>query len=384
MANPFRRIFGLGPDRLASRPDEVLYDNGKGVRMLAVDDTTAEGVAARHNFEAIYGEGNVPEMFGRRNVIQVNKDGAWQNVTGMRTQPAQFDAQIAALQSYETTGVIGPQPTNQRGPNTTPSGQIGSASPSSFSSTPGGDPLAMPAAASSLTPEAVAFLNATSVGESGGRYDVRYDGANGSSFALNGQHPRIRVPTDGGLTSDAAGRYQFLSSTWDDITGGNVPFTPENQDIYAWKLAQRDYKARTGRDLQTDLSSNGLTPDIMKTMAPTWSAYGNQKKAGEYQTAYQSALQGYANAPRTGSGPELVGKQANTEAAPFGTLLQPNGSRLDAASPLLSRPTPTSPNASPGLFETPLNVDMQPEAPSLVSRVQTQQAPQLLGPSKNF
>ena len=39
------------------------------------------------------------------------------------------------------------------------------------------------------------------------------------------------------LRSDAAGRYQFLSTTWDEIMGG--PMTPERQDEAALKLIKR-------------------------------------------------------------------------------------------------------------------------------------------------
>jgi muramidase (phage lysozyme) len=45
-------------------------------------------------------------------------------------------------------------------------------------------------------------------------------------------HPRILI-CSGGLCSDAAGRYQFLSTTWDET--GEPTFTPDNQDRAAIK-----------------------------------------------------------------------------------------------------------------------------------------------------
>ena len=64
-----------------------------------------------------------------------------------------------------------------------------------------------------------AFLDLIAHAE-GGEYNVRFGGATFDSFA---DHPRIR--SNG---SDAAGRYQFLASTWDTL--GQPDFTPASQD----------------------------------------------------------------------------------------------------------------------------------------------------------
>jgi muramidase (phage lysozyme) len=50
-------------------------------------------------------------------------------------------------------------------------------------------------------------------------------------------HPRI-LHRGGGLTSDAAGRYQFLSTTWDSVAKalGLADFSPANQDLAAVEL----------------------------------------------------------------------------------------------------------------------------------------------------
>lgn len=120
-----------------------------------------------------------------------------------------------------------------------------------------------------LEPHETALLNAISAPESRGAYNVRYTPRGGVPFEETGQHPAIGEFGPAGL-STAAGRYMFTKSTWDAITGGNVPFTRENQDIYALKLAAQDYGRRTGRDLNEDLKANGLTPQIMAALSPTW------------------------------------------------------------------------------------------------------------------
>lgn len=393
MSNPFRRIFGLGPSRQAAKPAEVYYDNGQGTRMIMAQDTSAEAVAARHNFAAIYGEANMPSSFTMKPVVQVFDKGEWQNVTGRSYVPGDIATQLGALQAYQATGIIGPQPFRENGAMATANGVIGRSSPSNFgpagSRSAGGDPLAMPVAVDQLTPEAAAFLNATSLGESGGRYDIRYDGGAGSTFALNGKHPRIFVPTADGDVSSAAGRYQITASTWDDITGGNVPFTEANQDIYAWKIAQRDYKARTGKDLQKELQTRGLAPDIMQTMGPTWSAYKNQQSYGDYQAAYNNTLTGAASRSGQNLAPSLIGNDTTTSGSDFGMLARPEGRFTDAKAPLLIQPQvtrgPASGSDMSALFGTPTLADQMPSMPSLIAPAPKQQkAPTLITPGKNF
>jgi muramidase (phage lysozyme) len=130
-----------------------------------------------------------------------------------------------------------------------------------------------------------AFLNAIALGESGGAYNVRYTPRGGQTFEETGDHPRIFEKGPHGPSS-AAGRYQFTATTWDDMGGG--AFTRENQDRKAWELAVRDYKARTGRNLDQDLAKDGLTPQITKALAPTWAAFNSapDRYINEYQNSY--------------------------------------------------------------------------------------------------
>jgi muramidase (phage lysozyme) len=66
------------------------------------------------------------------------------------------------------------------------------------------------------------------------KYNVSYTGVEFQSFT---DHPR-QIRTANGISSDAAGRYQFLSPTWDTLAKrhGYKDFSPANQDRAAIEL----------------------------------------------------------------------------------------------------------------------------------------------------
>jgi len=112
-----------------------------------------------------------------------------------------------------------------------------------------GDPAGIPAAggnkfsgeAAKIPPEGKALLDAIAGSESGG-YNRRYPS---KTFSGYDDHPRKRElilsGPNKGLRSDAAGRYQFLSSTWDQYKRPGAKFTPEEQDLAAYRLAIAAY-----------------------------------------------------------------------------------------------------------------------------------------------
>lgn len=80
-----------------------------------------------------------------------------------------------------------------------------------------------------------AFLDVIGYAEgTGDSYDIMFTHARFYGFA---DHPR-QIRCSYGLCSDAAGRYQFLSTTWDNLAGrlGLGSFSPENQDRAAVQL----------------------------------------------------------------------------------------------------------------------------------------------------
>lgn len=108
-----------------------------------------------------------------------------------------------------------------------------------------------------LPPEARALLDVIASDEAPD-YNTMYGGR---KFENMSQHPGIytdiKSGPNAGRKSSAAGRYQFLKSTWDNQAAklGLNDFSPESQDLAAWDLASSTYARKTGRDLLGDLRS---------------------------------------------------------------------------------------------------------------------------------
>jgi muramidase (phage lysozyme) len=109
------------------------------------------------------------------------------------------------------------------------------------------------------------------------------------------RHPDILVQVDATLKSTAAGRYQFLKSTWDGL--GMSDFSAVSQDIAAVKLMQR-------RGMIAPLLAGDLDQAVYKG-APEWASlpivtggsyYGGQpaRTIIEIRRVYQAALQKYS------------------------------------------------------------------------------------------
>lgn len=178
-----------------------------------------------------------------------------------------------------------------------------------------------------------AFLNTIADGESNGAYDVRYTPNGGVAFDPSQGHPRIFEPTHDGRKSSAAGRYQFTWTTWKGLMGEDAPFTPENQDRAAWMLAERDYKAHTGRDINEDLQNGTDVTQIMATLSPTWQAFSNRGELPNYAQTYAESLQRYSAAP---SGARSVAPTGPASSVPlsFGQEVVQNATNGFATSPL--------------------------------------------------
>ncbi len=174
----------------------------------------------------------------------------------------------------------------------------------------------------SMQPEQKAFLRSI-YGDEAPSYDTLYGGGKFTDFS---DHPRQDIPIksgpNAGKTSSAAGRPQFLGSTWDDQAKklGLKDFSPANQDKAAWNLASETYAAKTGgQDLLTDLKSKqpGVAARAATTLHGVWTSLpgGIEQgaRAGNFQTSYEKYLQGYATpAPAVAAKPSAVPVAAAT------------------------------------------------------------------------
>lgn len=179
-----------------------------------------------------------------------------------------------------------------------------------------------------LTPEAMALLDAISVPESGGEYnvivgqgrgggtltadDVALNAARMSALGIEGdpsnppshfsnysEHPGITgIRTPHGR-STAAGRYQIVQSTWDAHSAryGLADFSPESQDKFAWYYAQEAYQEATGQDLQSALQLADTAQElnsIARVLNQKWtSLIGGVEEQGRhiFSENYQTSLQ---------------------------------------------------------------------------------------------
>lgn len=197
-----------------------------------------------------------------------------------------------------------------------------------------------------LSPEARALLD-TIAGDESPDYNTIYGGRKVSDLS---RHPGIDVPIgrgpNAGKTSSAAGRYQFLKGTWNEQAQklGLQDFSPENQDLAAWNLANETYGNKTGRDLQSDLSSNNpaLQARIGHVLSGTWTSLPGGIEQGAHANSfvdrYRRSLEatptptGSYGEPDISQDPEFLKQFQQQESPLAGTYAIPlsNGQMLHA------------------------------------------------------
>lgn len=143
----------------------------------------------------------------------------------------------------------------------------------------------------SLPTEAKAFLDTIA------RYESRdYDiivgegmyGAPGK-FTDYSKHPNVIGMRTIEGPSTAAGRYQFVYSTWKELQekypGQFTDFSPMTQDRAAWRYAQDVFKQRTGKDLSEALRTGNIKT-VQNALRKIWIGFGLDKDViGTYTKA---------------------------------------------------------------------------------------------------
>jgi muramidase (phage lysozyme) len=142
-----------------------------------------------------------------------------------------------------------------------------------------------------LSPVARALLETIAGPESKGDYNVLYGGGQFDDYS---DHPRqyvmIQSGPNKGKYSSAAGKYQFLGSTWDDQAEklGLTDFSPASQDAAAWNLAVEEYKRDTGRDLEADLAAGDISR-VAPSLKNQWTSLPGGIEQGIGGSAFANA-----------------------------------------------------------------------------------------------
>lgn len=178
----------------------------------------------------------------------------------------------------------------------------------------------------SMSQEQKAFLKTLSAPESGGNYAIKQGGAKILDLS---QFPSGVGP---GGVSTASGRYQFTEATWREAAQANNlrDFSPASQDIAAWWLASREYKNKTGRDLQGDLAQGGHERAITASLGGRWPSLPGGKQSHITQEQWEAALQKNrentsATAKAEPPTPTAPTVKANTFPANYGSLTDTRG-----------------------------------------------------------
>lgn len=128
------------------------------------------------------------------------------------------------------------------------------------------------------------FLSALALGETGNSSYAANEGFGGVDLT-NAPTDQFGFPTQdpGSNVSSAAGTFQFLQGTWDEVAQqlNLTDFSQSNQNEAAWYYAQQTYSANTGgRSLYDDLASGNYS-NLDAALSRAWpSVMGNASAPG--------------------------------------------------------------------------------------------------------
>jgi muramidase (phage lysozyme) len=154
-----------------------------------------------------------------------------------------------------------------------------------------------------------AFLDVIAHAEGTAREDGYNTMFTGITFNSFNDHPRQINCISSGLCSDAAGRYQFLSTTWDQVAAklGLRDFSPASQDLGAVELIKE-------KNALEDVEFGRFESAVYK-LAPVWASFPNEAGKSVYgqpnfdisvlQSTYQYSLAYHQGIPSTVPEPEF-------------------------------------------------------------------------------
>jgi muramidase (phage lysozyme) len=318
---------------------------------LAKKRAVADALASRNQVPRNVGEG-----------ISALADGIVSAVLGSRADAAEKagrDHAASTMAPLFGAGTFPDAPTSKQSAST-------SSAPVDYQ----GDELAW----ADAKPYQKALLNTIAGPESGGRYNVIYGGGKFDDFSKHpGQAVRIQTGPNAGRTSSAAGKYQFLGSTWQDQAGklGLPDFSPANQDKAAWNLAAETYKSKTGQDLDAVLQSNdpAALAKVGQVLNPIWTSLPGGIEQGtntdRFVASYQRALNAGASPAQAQQVAQATARPMPEEYANIG-LSQDAWSRMNAptgSAPSAATASPAQPqqNGAPQGAGTPGEVRKGPD-----------------------
>ncbi|SOC92470.1 Muramidase (phage lambda lysozyme) [Rhizobium sp. AN5] len=173
-------------------------------------------------------------------------------------------------------------------------------------------------AAQGMSRDTYALLSVIAGTESPG-YDVMNGGQRIKDFAA---HPGF---IGAGGTTTASGRYQFVKGTWKMAAEalGLTDFSPANQDRAAAWLAAKDYRSRTGRDINADIAAGNYAA-VNAGLGSTWEGLAKLSDADfakRMASARSAPLKVSAGAPASTAVPKQSSQPAGLQFSPATTKI---------------------------------------------------------------
>jgi muramidase (phage lysozyme) len=137
--------------------------------------------------------------------------------------------------------------------------------------------------------DTIAYTEGTAaVGNNGYDILVGFEQLPGWTETYDKGHPNKLVRLNASLSSTAAGRYQFLKTTW--AGKGNLPFNKSNQDLVGWKLVNAQSAVKSSFDVakaqiqsgKLNVNANPGFLTFLDSNYAVWASLVNRKGESRY------------------------------------------------------------------------------------------------------